>query len=206
VSLAKEWIAGRLAQRFGLPIPQFSILSVPRELIEGSVNANLSELGHGLVFGSRAVENVDEISITNVQNMSRDIMRDIVAFDWFVMNGDRTLSADGGNPNILWSLSENQPYVIDHNLAFDESVTLNSLEASHIFGFMVREVADTSRLQREYEARFAASLTGWEEICLSLPERWNYIDDRQTLSTNFSVDHARTIVGRFEKNDLWIRR
>lgn len=126
-SLAKEWIAGRLAQRFGLPIPQFSILSVPRDLVEGS-DANLSGLGHGLAFGSRAVEDVDEISVTNIQNISQDIMRDIVAFDWFVMNGDRTLSADGGNPNILWSLSENRPYVIDHNLAFDENVTLGSLE------------------------------------------------------------------------------
>ena len=45
--------------------------------------------------------------------------KDVVLFDWWVHNADRTLTEKGGNPNLLWDLQHSKLAVIDHNQAFD---------------------------------------------------------------------------------------
>lgn len=60
-SLVKEWIAGQLALRLGLPIPRFCIVAVPYELYEAGRDGALRDLGAGLLFGSENVESANEI-------------------------------------------------------------------------------------------------------------------------------------------------
>lgn len=202
-SLMKEWIAGELGLKFGLPMPPFTILWVPRELFEAGRSSGLADLGHGPVFASKALSNVNEISIIDIESMEISLKRDIAVFDWWILNGDRTLSINGGNPNILWSVASKSPFVIDHNLAFDPSVTLRSLEESHIFGSCLTTVKDSPDLQRQYVARFDACLSNWDEICRDIPERWHYIDDLQTVRTDFSSDGARRCLQRTGLSKLW---
>lgn len=125
-SLVKEWIAGKLAKGMGLPIPNFELVNVPRDLYDVGRDGPLRDLGFGILFGSENLENANEMSISNMSATPGDLKRDIAAFDWWIKNGDRTLTEAGGNPNILWSETASQLYVIDHNLCFDEDVTLHS--------------------------------------------------------------------------------
>jgi hypothetical protein len=204
-SLAKEWLAGSLAEVFGLPIPNFSILNVPRGLYELGRHGLLADLGHGPVFGSKAIPNVNEITTTEAGKIPDAMKRRIAVFDWWIMNGDRTLSEHGGNPNILWEVSLGCPFVIDHNLAFDQSVSLAGLEAQHLFGTFLTEVIDTPSLQDIWSEQCDRCLGRWNDFCGALPERWSYLDDQLTVDSGFDPSAALAILRRFDTAAMWSR-
>ena len=96
--LIAEWLCARLAERFGLPIAPFAVATVPEELIEADLTGWLRDLGAGEVFASRRV-NAVELTQAHRQMIPDDLQWDVIAFDWWVHNGDRNLTAWGGNPN-----------------------------------------------------------------------------------------------------------
>ena len=204
-SLMKEWIAGNLALRLGLPIAPFKLVHVPKALYEVGRAGILRDLGFGPMFGSEHVENSNEISVLNIGSIPAGTKRDIVAFDWWVKNGDRTLTESGGNPNILWSESSGQPFIIDHNLAFDESVTLNSQLESHIFAASAAEICDSTALQVHYQAKFESALAELDSIIGDIPQRWHYVDDAETVEINFSVESVITLLTRYRVRAFWER-
>ncbi|MBO9135511.1 MULTISPECIES: HipA family kinase [Rhizobium] len=204
-SLVKEWIAGHLARQLGLPIPPFCIVTVPQELYEAGRHGALSALGAGLLFGSENIENATEMSFINVQHAPTDLKRDIAAFDWWVKNGDRTLTDAGGNPNLLWSETAHRLVVIDHNLAFDEEVTLHSQLESHIFRSSLSDICDQEDLQGHYNARFEKALTGLPKILGDIPERWHYVDDACTVDINLSLDRVENTLKRHRVPAFWER-
>lgn len=189
----------------GLPIPDFAVLTVPPALVGGGHAGWISALGTGQVFGSKAVEGADEISMAETGLVEETLRRDIAVFDWWLLNGDRTLSEHGGNPNILWVPPDDGPYVIDHNLAFDQSVTLSSLERSHIFGDALSEVVDTAELRRAFADRLQDCLAIWEQIWLDLPERWSFVDDLLTIETGFAKVEAERLLRRCGTDEMWKR-
>ncbi len=205
VSLVKEWIVGNLALHFGLPIAPFKQVHVPKELFDVGRTGNLSDLGFGLMFGSEQIPNSSEISVLSVSSISAEIRRDIAAFDWWVKNGDRNLTTAGGNPNILWSESDGRPFIIDHNLAFDESVTLSSQLESHIFAASLAEVCDTHALQTRLHAKFDSALAELGRITDDIPPRWYYQDDAETVEINFSNVSARALLARHQTREFWER-
>jgi hypothetical protein len=204
-SLVKEWIAGQLAIRLGLPIPQFRIVTVPLELYEAGREGALRDLGAGLLFGSENVESANEISFVNVQQAPEVVKRDVAAFDWWIQNGDRTLSDTGGNPNILWSETERRLIVIDHNLAFDETVTLNTLLEGHIFRSSLSDICDDVLLQEHYNARFDEALLDLPEILGDIPERWHYVDDTCTVEISLSLRRVEDTLKRHRVPAFWER-
>jgi hypothetical protein len=204
-SLIKEWICGSLAKRFGLPVPDFAILEMPMALYRIGENGLLAELGHGPVFGSKEIPGSNELSMTEAACLDGGFKRDLAVFDWWIMNGDRTLSPSGGNPNILWSLPAGIPYIIDHNLAFDASTTLPTMEAGHVFGQMLTEVAASPEMQKAFAERFSACLADWNRILDQSPRRWTFLDDRQTVPAAFQPDHALAFLTRY-KDGLWMRQ
>lgn len=204
-SLAKEWIAGNLGLRIGLPIPPFRVMEMPRELYELGRENLLGDLGFGLLFGSRQMQNVNELSFLNSVALDDKLKRDIAAFDWWVMNGDRTLTEAGGNPNILWSETENRPFVIDHNLAFDRTVTLNSQLDSHIFATSLAEICGSPALQAYYSSKFEQALLELPAIVHNIPERWRYLDDALTIESPFSPDGVDGTLKRCRMGAFWER-
>jgi len=69
--------------------------------------------------------------------ISDDLRARLLIFDWWVMNPDRILTKAGGNPNLLWSLSQNQLHVIDHNLSLAPHkmpATFLEFAEDHVFG------------------------------------------------------------------------
>ena len=204
-SLWKEWIAGSLALQLGLPIAAFSLVHVPKALYDVGRTNVLADLGFGVLFGSEHVESSSELSVMNAGFIQDKTKRDIAAFDWWVKNGDRTLTENGGNPNILWSESCQRPFVIDHNLAFDSAVTLISLLESHIFAPQLQEICEQPSLQRHYQGRFEHALESLDGIFRDIPQRWHHADEAETVKVNFSIDAAIAILERHRSKDFWKR-
>jgi hypothetical protein len=111
--------------------------NVPSSLIELGSRADLTELGAGSAFGSRKAR-VVELSVGHLSLVSKEQQADVLAFDWWVRNGDRTLSAAGGNPNLFWDIDESQLVVLDHNLAFDDDFSVENFVELHAFSEQIR--------------------------------------------------------------------
>lgn len=204
-SLIKEWIAGQLAKSLNLPIPTFGIVYVPQELYEIGRKSGLQSLGYGPLFGSREIANANEMSFRNLESLSIELKRDIVAFDWWIMNGDPTLTDAGGNPNIIWSETTHEPYIIDHNLAFDDAVTLNSQLESHMFADALSGICKDSSLQVHYNSQFQGALSHLPRIVDDIPERWLYVDDEESIEIELTIESVETKLKRCNQNTFWER-
>jgi hypothetical protein len=63
-SLICEWVAAHLATAFGLPMADYAMAQVPVELVSFGVRADIREFGAGLVFASRRLPHVQELTPT----------------------------------------------------------------------------------------------------------------------------------------------
>lgn len=156
-------------------------------------------------FGSENIENANEMSVSNILETPSELKRDIVAFDWWIRNGDRTLTEAGGNPNILWSETSRQLFVIDHNLCFDEGVTLHSQLTTHIFRSALTEICDTPDLQAHYKTKFDMLLPGLPQILRDIPHRWHYVDEACTIESALSIANVEAILQRHRVPAFWER-
>ncbi len=132
--LRAEWICGCLARAIGLPIPDFDQVVVPEDLVRFSIIDGIGELGGGMAFGSAVVLGAQEITFLQSQAVELALQARALLFDWWIRNGDRTLTANGGNPNVLCT-GHTVPIVsfIDHHAAFDEDLNAADLWTFHIF-------------------------------------------------------------------------
>ncbi|QBM77413.1 hypothetical protein E2E30_17790 [Sphingomonas sp. AAP5] len=120
--LIAETIAGCLGRQIGLPIPDFVLAEMPASLVRGFGDPTLeSAIGEGTAFASLWQEPVETIATPFLKTIPQRLLAKIYAFDHWIMNGDRTLTEHGGNPNLLVRLDSNSLIVIDHNLAFSNT-------------------------------------------------------------------------------------
>lgn len=202
-SLVCEWIAGKLGRTLGLPIAAFDIVEVPAELV-GIAGAVLEadDLGAGPAFASRKVE-IMEIMASTVAQVPQQQQCDVLAFDWWIRNNDRLLTATGGNPNLFWKPGSGELVVIDHNQAFAPDFDPNKLLDYHVFSG-VRDAVFGDMLQREhYTEQFAEALIHWADITAAIPEHWHYIDPEMTLPVSFDIDDFRATLERCQREDFW---
>lgn len=155
-----EWICAKLADRLGLPIPPYAIVEVPKELIELGAQPDLTQLGSGPAFGSLLLQ-VTELTAVQVPKVPPALQRDVLAFDWWIRNADRTLTDLGGNPNLFWDTSSDELVVLDHNLAFDPGFNTEEFVQLHAFRTQW-QLARQERSREEYAKRFMTALSGWE--------------------------------------------
>ena len=164
VGQINEWIAAHLALAFGLPAPPFALLDVPTELIEADFEQQdfANGLGAGPAFASQHVDS-DDIAFSDLPRIPASLQRDVLVFDAWVRNMDRSLSEHGGNPNLRWckqahDFAPAQLLVIDHNLAFDAEFTADSFAACHAFAGQIPALKQDFALQLHYRDRMAAAL------------------------------------------------
>jgi len=195
-ALISEWIAGNLGLRLGLPIPSFRFVTIPKELIEFSARQDIHELGAGAAFGSERIENADELTYLFIGQIDRNLRARVLLFDWWTANADRTLTEQGGNPNLLWVHRDHRPFVIDHNLAFDEQ-GMDGFWDTHIF----RENA------LEWNASFRAEMEDLMRSALKdLPDFWRQMPELWTEGdAGLSLSDVEKILWRFdrEKARFW---
>jgi hypothetical protein len=201
-SLISEFVAGSLGHLLGLPIPPFAIVNVPPELVRDSVVEGLLELGGGLCFGSERHPYGQEIGRRHLPQISADLARAVLLFDWWVHNSDRSFGGSDGNPNLLWDTAGSGLVVIDHNLAFDPDFDSKAFWQHHVFR-SERPILAKTAFRDEWEPRIEFAHATLTSILETVPEEWYYEDPFQTVKSDFDFDAAKQILARFRTNDFW---
>lgn len=200
-SLIAEYVGGRLARAFGLPVADFEIVEVPQELVKWSVRGDASELGAGLAFGSKALPHVQEFSMVHISKVDEPVRKDVALFDWWVRNADRTLTAKGGNPNLLWDTQDSKLAVIDHNQAFDQDFDPHRFAELHVFHESLLAIFGDMIDRRTYYDRLTAAFAEFDPACDNVPPEWWAVDNG--VPTGFDRDAVRELLRRFMNNDFW---
>jgi hypothetical protein len=201
-SLICEWIAGGLAVRLGLPVAPFEIVDVPEALISLGSRPDLAELGAGRAFGSRRLS-VVELSRSHLAHRPVPLQRAVLAFDWWIRNADRTLSEEGGNPNLFWDVEQQYLVVIDHNQAFDNDFSRENFCALHAFHEQIDALCGDWVLRQQFCMRFDDALAGWDEICNTVPSEWWFIDPEQTITADFDPNEIWQMLTVYKNDAFW---
>jgi hypothetical protein len=90
--LMKEFIAGSLAHRLGLPIPAFQVVYLDEVLVKAHGQNALKCLGSGYVFASECIDSTTEFKYEMLKKVDPALQRDILLFDLWVQNEDRALT------------------------------------------------------------------------------------------------------------------
>jgi hypothetical protein len=204
--LVAEWICARLGQALGLPMPPFAILDVPQDLIRHAWLPDAHELGSGPVFGSYRVEDAHELTFSAIGSVPALLRRDVLAFDWWVRNDDRTLSAPGGNPNLLWNPATAALTVFDHNLALGEDFSPAKFFAGHVFRDDAPALFDDLFAPGEYSSRLSSVLAAvWPELLSELPAEWSFVDEEQTLPADVQLGRIYDRLAAVASTSFWSR-
>jgi len=202
-SLICEWIAGNLAVCLGLPIAPFHQVDVPEALISLGSRDDLNELGEGPAFGSMRLQ-VAELSLAHLDQIPQQVQIDVLAFDWWIKNGDRNLSEDGGNPNLFWDMQRDDLVVLDHNQAFDEEFSSVMFAELHVFRHYCRALFEDWVLQGQMSDRFEAALARWDDICDTVPPEWWFVDPEMTIPVKFDRNAIRDQLVSCRGQKFWI--
>ena len=204
-SLICEWIAGQLALRLSLPVAPFEIVEIPEALLSVASRGDLADLGTGKAFGSRR-QPVIELSPSHLASVPEEQQRDVLAFDWWIRNDDRTLSERGGNPNLFWDVDGERLVVIDHNQAFDPRFSPADFMATHAFRGQSATVFGDWVTQQAYAGRFLQAMADWEAICDTVPPEWRFVDAEQTVPTDFDTSEVHRLLMRCRDDGFWSQR
>ncbi|MFM2166831.1 MAG: hypothetical protein RIS79_1202 [Verrucomicrobiota bacterium] len=223
-SLCCEWVANRLVRTVlqGLPlsVPPFAMAEVPVALIEGSARKDARELGAGLVFASLRIEGGQELSWSSARGWPGETMAALLLVDLWLQNEDRSLSALGGNPNLLVQqippLAEDDPegalwkdqprremlWAYDFNLALDEDFNRERFFGSHVFAEALK--AWPVGFREAMEPRLLAALSELDVIFEELPLEWLHVDGDESLPVQLDRDKVRSALELpFREPDLF---
>ena len=144
-----------------------------------------------------------ELNYAGIERVPDDLQRDVLAFDWWIRNNDRTLSESGGNPNLFWEPEKEQLVIIDHNQAFDPDFSVDNILQYHVFSEQHHGMFDDVFYRQKYEKDFQASLNRWSDICDNIPEEWHYLDTEMSIPANIQLDAIFITLNRCNSEELW---
>lgn len=171
-----EWVTGRLAKAFGLPVAEQRIVEIP-DALHFALPAHWQGIGAGLAFGSRAVSGVVELNWSLKHRVPVDLQQRLLVFDWWVRNADRTLTELGGNPNLLWDTAADNLVVIDHNLAFDDDFISDDFLATHVFSDQWSNISGDFINRKYWQDCCIEAKLSLEEALDTMPDEWWYLDE-----------------------------
>lgn len=196
-SLCHEWICGHLGKELGLPLPPFELLHVPQVLVD-ELPVGWKVLGEGMAFGSRQHSGCTWLDVAQLQYIPMDLQTKIFAFDWWIQNIDR----NDGNPNLLWSASQRELVVIDHNLAFDPTLTPEAFRQNHIFRRCWERADLVTR--SDLQGRFCRAMdTVFEDACQNIPPAWHWNNPECDIPANIDLNSIQATLARCQLPDFW---
>lgn len=198
--LVCEWVAARLALAFGLPIAPFTQVFLDEGFAQFLQRAGNRHLVAGLAFGSRVAPHTREFEPALLRKCLPEFRRDLVAFDWWVHNADRTLGDYAGNPNLLWDTEGTVPVVIDHNMAFDLEFEPGKFLETHIFRADFALLKADLVMRAEFEQRFSSLVPLLADIWAELPQNWLETEDGDTRFLQFEFHSA---LDRVNQPQFW---
>lgn len=200
-SLWCEWLAGHLAREFGLPVPPLAVVQAPRILVD--LHSEGSDLGDAPAFGSCVVAHTQELTVSHLRDVPAPLQRDVLVFDWWIRNSDRTLTTQSGNPNLLWNTDLGELVVIDHNVAFDPTFDAQTFGETHVFAGMIPGIFQDFVERMNYVARLRSALAIWPWACQNVPDEWWFADEERTVPASFDPDAALTRLNRCSDEEFW---
>jgi len=200
-SLIHEWVAGLLAKAMGIPIAPFALCNVEQDLIDFGLRDDLHELGSGIAFASLRKRG-EWIKYSDVNKINTELQQDLLMFDYWVKNGDRTLTEYGGNPNLLWDSEDKSLVVIDHNNAFDEYIIKDDFFHCHIFNNQWAIVLGDMIKRNKYEEIFNHILLGWEDIVASIPSEWLSTGE-ECIPADYDLHSMIIMLQEHHGRDFW---
>lgn len=170
--LIHELVASSLARCIGLPIPEFAVVYISEELIDYLPPDIKGKLSSGYAFASLFIPDSTPISFTDAHK-AIDLLKQkmIYLFDRVTNNSDRSLSEIDGNVNIIYDVKKQNYYLIDHNLAFDASCTLEQFEY-HVYSPRHRTWSYDMIDVIWIEDIIKTLNDNCNELLLSLPSEW----------------------------------
>ena len=188
-SLINEWLCAHLAREFGLPIPTFHLLYLTGEHYEHVKPAH-KEIGMGYMFGSQRRDGVDWLEKHHVSRIGASLKKDILVFDRWVQNTDRT----DGNPNLIFDTLSSELSVIDHNLAFDGQFNDKSFLQHHVFRDNWGQIVGDWVEKNEYNEKIKSASLMLDAAWQTIPEEWFWLNEERDVPANtLSKDHITNI-------------
>ena len=155
-----------------MPIPDFHIIEVPDYLLEYDQTLK-NDIGSGPAFASMYIPQLQEANLSLVSKLDHALLQDVFLFDYWIRNEDRTLGDTGyGNPNLVIRPVDEQLFVLDHNLAFDDNYTFEDTRKLHVCRkAWFEEQSDMLKID-EYKNRMEVALVDLNAWCEQLPDEW----------------------------------
>src|SRR5690606_4300490 len=122
------------------------------------------------------------------------VRRDVLAFDWWIRNADRSLTELGGNPNLLWDGESDSLVVIDHNVAFESAFDQSLFLETHVFRDDINDVFGDWQARQSYRARFERSLAVFDQSCEQVPDEWWWF--AEDVPSDFDREMIRSSLAR----------
>jgi hypothetical protein len=195
-------LGAQLAQALSLPIPNCQILYADSAVVEPYGEEAVLELGDRYVFGSEQIAWATELKYEEIGKISPELQKDILLFDLWVYNEDRTLSELGGNPNLLWQTERSKLYIIDHNLIFDNEFELNSFWKTHAFRQILSEPVLAPIAQQNYQNRMHKALECWQSAWQTIPDDWKTLNEDTGL---FNPDETLQRLTTDAEGNIWTK-
>lgn len=201
--LIAEWVCSHLAQAFGLMTPEC-------RLVEGIPELMRLQGGHSfwdddtVGFASRFHGNTMAVNMAMARATPSQLKADILVFDVWIKNGDRTLSDLGGNVNLLFDTASVPPFVVfDHNLALLPEEGDIKIRSNHVFsgdnaGISLNDIAT----QDEYIERMVQAMNQLPQVIAAIPLHWREEANNQLGGGDIIDDVVMPLLGRFE-NHFW---
>lgn len=194
--LIAEVVSGWLGQNLGIPIPFFALGDLPRTLLDYYDDRELSRsIGSGTLFASLWQEPVEAMVMPLLRQMPSETLATIYAFDHWIMNGDRTLSEHGGNPNLMIELDSNSLIAIDHNLAFSDSYKPSELALHACREAWFTKSRDFIFCDQLHE-NMHGLIADLDDIFGQLPDRW--VEEESEF-----LAFVRRTINRVDELDFW---
>ncbi|CNG80298.1 HipA family kinase [Yersinia frederiksenii] len=197
--LMAEWIAGCLAKALGLSIPDFKIVEVDQSLVEFVPDLK-GELSPGYAFATKFISGAGAITLQQAHSsVETPHQKRIYLFDRWIKNSDRTLSARGGNINIIFDYFNSRHYLIDHNLAFDHDEAEADVKM-HVYSPQHRswifDIVD--RQECEDEIELARKILA--ECIAEIPEEWKLEEPDEN---DLFISYIEDILARTSNEVFW---
>lgn len=173
----REWMGTHLAQAFGLPVPPMLLLEVSATLLKSLDSETTRDLGRGYAVGSRQVQPVSELRYDDIPLIPSSTQQAILLFDYWVQNEDRTLSALGGNPNLLLNKVTSELFAIDYNLILPTAFDAALFWQTHVFRHAFKQPIGQAQRQL-FEQNMHRALSQWSSAWQQLPDDW--LDENQS--------------------------
>lgn len=195
-----EYVAANLAEKLGLPIPNFKLIYISDFFVNSAPQDWKSGLNEGLAFATEYIEDATLVRFNQAQkSCNSQLQKEIYLFDYWINNSDRNLSRkDTGNVNLLFSPSQEKIFLIDHNLAFDFELS-DSDFSHHIFSTNHRDwsfdLVDKPNLKDKFSEVLDNSLN---DILETIPEEWLLDCDYESF-----FEEIKLTLNRISQEEFW---